>query len=171
MYTTIACVVLFIVLSIVFERYSRNKRVLLLDIFVFSFCISFIVWIVSLFTLSFWLPQKVVTETHELAAMRTSDGIQGSFVLGSIGSVMEYHVRVKNSNGSVSPFQISADANVEITEDADLKNVGYWKRTVWKYDYSTPIAHWAYHTNELATLISDELKVPVGTVVHSFAAQ
>jgi hypothetical protein len=84
---------------------------------------------------------------------------------------MNYDVYVKNSNGSLSPFRISAADHVEISENSELKDVGYWKRTVLKADYSTMWANWIISRSGEDTLVKTELEVPVGTVVHNFAAQ
>ena len=181
LYTSIACTALFIVLitvtSVIGKRGRDQRARNFLPLFEIIVCYAFVsifVGGVSVNVLELYIPRKLVTNTWELAAMRTTDSTQGSFVFGSgsIGSVMKYDVYVKNENGSVSPFRISAADNVEISEKPDLKNVGYWKRTMRKFDYSnTPWANWVIQHPDAETLVKTELEVPVGTVVHSFAAQ
>ncbi len=171
MNTIIAGVILFIVVI----GFLRNKyNDFPIEIHVALTAVASILLVIgTMLVLKGYVPHRVVSTEYELAAMRTTDGIEGSFVLGSgsVGSFMRYHVYIKNSDGSVSPNTISVYENVRIKEDQDLKNVGYWTRTVWKYDYSTFIAHWVVQLPDAETLISNELKVPAGTVVHSFAAQ
>ncbi|MDR3612954.1 MAG: hypothetical protein P4L53_05255 [Candidatus Obscuribacterales bacterium] len=174
LYTTPACVALFVVLVILGSIYCRKTQIPFMGIVVVSGFICFCIGSLSAGILRHYVPRQLVTNTYTLAAMHTTSTPQGSFVWGSgsLGGVMKYDVYVKNDNGSVSPYRISANDNVEIIENADLKDVGYWKRTVRKFDYSTtPLAHWVIQSPEEETLIKTELVVPVGTVLHNFAAQ
>jgi hypothetical protein len=177
LYTIPACIALFIVLVILGRRYLRIPLVPFVPFVLFlAICgfISYGVGALSCGLLRDFVPRQVVTNTYTLAAMHGADTIHGSFVYGtgSLGSVMMYRVYVKNDNGSVSPYQIPASSNVEIVQKDDLKDVGYWKRTVRKFDYSTtPLAHWVIQSPDEETLLKTELVVPAGTFVHSFSAQ
>jgi hypothetical protein len=174
LYTIPACIALFIALVILGHRFWRKPLVPFVLFLAICGFTSYAVGALSCGLLRNFVPSQVVTNTYTLAAMQGTDTIQGSFVYGtgSFGSLMIYRVYVKNDNGSVSPYQISANSNVEIVQQADLKDVGYWKRTVRKFDYSTtPLAHWVIQSPDEETLLKTELVVPAGTFVHNFSAQ
>lgn len=135
--------------------------------------IGFGALLVSSVFISFFLPSKLVVETHELVAMSTGSQMRGSFVIGSgsFDSQMEYTVYVKNNDGSVSPMVIPAQAKVSIIEDEHLSVVGYWRHSAKKFDTTSVIAKWtlAANTDSDVELISNVLIVPVGTVFYSFS--
>lgn len=120
-----------------------------------------------------YVPVKLTRTEYKLSAMRTGEGVKGSFVIGSgvIGSSMKFQMYVVNNDGSVSPMEIAADSRVILVEDRDLENVGYLTVTVKKCDYSTAIANWVWRNSHWEELVSYELRVPVGAVLHDFVAQ
>jgi hypothetical protein len=105
-----------------------------------------------------------------LVAMRSSDGVAGSFVwgTGTIDGRIVYTVYIKNSDGSITPWRIIADANTRIIEDESLHNQGTWRREKEIRDPSSPLVKWAVGSGE-ARSVSDVITVPKGTVVQSFS--
>ena len=106
-----------------------------------------------------------------LVAMRSSDGVSGSFVwgTGTIGGAIVYTVYIKNGDGSMTPWRIYADANTRIIEDASLQNKGTWRRTELVRDETSPLTKWAPISYRRG--IYDTITVPVGTVVQSFSVK
>lgn len=134
---------------------------------------SFVFAIFSIGTcIDFCLPSKTVALQHQLAAMRSSGSTAGSFALGS-GSVdtkLVYHVYVVNADGSLTPETIVVSSLIRIIEDASLKDVGYWTETSTTKDYPAAASKWIVRSGK-TTVVGEELRVPVGAVVHSFNGQ
>jgi hypothetical protein len=105
-----------------------------------------------------------------LAAMRSSDGLNGTFVLGSgsISSQTTYHFYIRNQDGSVTPETLSASKLVRLVEDASLKGEGFWTTIQQEKDFSSPLAKWAINQNDWTSIVGHEFRVPVGTVVTKF---
>jgi hypothetical protein len=112
-----------------------------------------------------------VVDSWNLVAMRSSCGLSGSFVwgIGSFGGHIVYTVYIKNDDGSMTPRRITADGNTRIIEDSSLHNTGTWRRLEIVRDETSPLTNWAPH--EYSRGFIDEITVPTGTVVQSFAAQ
>jgi hypothetical protein len=107
----------------------------------------------------------------KLVALRSADGVAGSFVYGSgsINGVAYYRVLVQNDDGSMSPYEVVADSTTRITESHDLQNEGTWTQTVVAKDYSTPLGNWAIGQDFDKT--SNRFVVPAGSVVQSFSVR
>ncbi|MCA9818735.1 MAG: hypothetical protein KC652_26760 [Cyanobacteria bacterium HKST-UBA01] len=102
----------------------------------------------------------------ELAAVKTSTGISGAFVLGSgsVSSISYYRVLVRNQDGSVTPHQIPVDSNLRIIEDKTLSGVGYWSWTNLEPHEGT----YRWTARPPIKKIRNELRVPEGSIVYSF---
>jgi hypothetical protein len=122
---------------------------------------------------SFVPKHDVVYGPATLVAMRTADGVSGSFVWGSgsINSRVTYNFLYRNKDGSLTPGQVVADSDVHIIEDASLQGVGYWSSTYSEADGSRPIANWGIAIHDSDVLTRQEFRVPVGTVVQSFSVK
>lgn len=102
----------------------------------------------------------------ELAAVRTSTGISGTFVLGSgsVSSTSNYRVLVRNQDGSMTPYQIPADSTLRIIEDKTLNGVGYWSWT----NLEPHEGPYRWTARPPMKRIKNELRVPEGSIVYSF---
>ncbi|MBS2010672.1 MAG: hypothetical protein JST01_26720 [Cyanobacteria bacterium SZAS TMP-1] len=109
-----------------------------------------------------------------LAAMRSSDGAGSAFVWArgdaSLGET-EYHFFVRNADGSFTPGHIAADSRVRIIEQKDLVNVGYWTSVVEVSDLHSPWANWSIGLSHVSSMVRQEFRVPVGTVVQNFSVK
>lgn len=125
---------------------------------------AFVGFIVSL-VLSLCAPkEQLVYGPTELASLRTTDGVSGIFVLGCGGfdSDARYQVLMRNQDGSLTPTQINADSYVRIIEDKNLDRTGYWTTT-----YEVVASSWSNWVHDRPKLISQELRVPTGSVNHT----
>ncbi len=117
------------------------------------------------------VPTKdVVYGPGKLVAMRSSDGVSGTFLWGS-GSINQrtsYNFLQAMEDGSMVPGSIYADSLVHLIEDPELKNVGYWRTTIREVDPTAPLYAWAIGTGDRKETIRQEFRVPVGTVVQQF---
>ncbi len=66
------------------------------------------------------------------------------------------------------PGSVPANGLLLLIEDPTLKNVGYLTITMREADRTAPLYNWAIDTNYLTEIVSQEFRVPVGTVVQSF---
>jgi len=117
------------------------------------------------------VPTKdVVYGPGKLVAMRSADGISGTFVWGSgsISSRTTYNFMQVLDDGSMKPGWVYADDLVRLIEDPELKNVGYWRTTIREVDPASPLNAWALGTGTVSTTVRQEFRVPVGTVVQQF---
>ena len=116
---------------------------------------------------------EVVYGPATLVAMRTADGVSGSFVWGSgsINSRVTYNFLYRNKDGSLTPGQVIADSSVHIIEDASLQGVGCWSSTYTEADTTKAIANWGLGIHDEDQVIRQEFRVPVGTVVQSFSVK
>lgn len=175
MYSLITLAVIIGILCSVVLKQLRKKgcsfpRGLTLVFSVISLVIS---CIVAQEILHLFVPTKLISKEYKLSAMRTSSGTYGSFAMGTgtTDSFTKFSLYVVNDDGSASPLDIAADERVKIFEDSSLKDTGYLTHTVKKYDYSTPIANWVWQRPNWEKLVTDQLRVPVGTLLHTFTAQ
>lgn len=180
MYTVcLATFIGFAIGSFIAYRISRGKPSLYLKDFMalgIGAGIGCIVGLLAAVTVmtSFVPRHPVVLGPATLVAMRSSDGISGTFLFGSgsIGSEASYNFLYQNADGSLTPNHITADSLVRIIEDNDLKDVGYWSTTVKRPDLSSPWASWALlDSDDYVRTVKQEFRVPVGAVVHSFSVQ
>jgi hypothetical protein len=130
---------------------------------------TFVGGVIGLIVLNFVPQHQVVYGPTTLVSMRSSDGVSGTFLLGSggINSQMEYNYYVRNDDGTFTPYHQPANGLVRITEDKTLKDVGYWTTIMKEYDQSASISAWALGLND-RTILHQDFRVPVGTVVQSF---
>lgn len=120
------------------------------------------------------IPMKEVTHNSmTMVSMRTSDGIAGSFLLGSgsFSNSSTYHFLVKEKDGSVSPRSVPADYRVRITEDPSLSNVGYWQTISREADENSLLYMWTLGASDRSRIIRQEFRVPAGALVHQFKVQ
>lgn len=101
----------------------------------------------------------------DLAVIETIEKTEPIFALGPTNDDYSsyFQVYVKNADGSVTPFKISADNRLEIIEDKSLTDVGIWRQHV-----STPDKTWRLYNWTLAVptefIHLNELRVPPGSV-------
>lgn len=175
MYTPILTGVI-AVLFLLFYRRSKYYQARP-DSYGMKIFLTAVVWfvgnLVALIVLLEVIPTKTVVHERQLASMRTASAVNGSFFLGSgvVGSQVSYHFYIKNSDGSVTPHQIAASPMVRILEDASLKDSGALQEIYTEFDYSSPLADWMVRHKKRKALLQQVLRVPVGTVVQTFAAQ
>ncbi len=130
--------------------------------------------IVALAVIAFMVPMKdVVYGPGKLVAMRSTDGISGTFIWGSgsIGSRTSYNFLQLVEDGSMVPGSVPADGLVHLIEDAELKNTGFWRTTIREADKTSPLYPWAIGANDRSRTVRQEFRVPVGTVVQQFNIQ
>lgn len=113
----------------------------------------------------------VVYGPGTLVAMRSSDGVSGTFVWGSgsFGNSVSYNFLQKMDDGSMSPRSVPADNLVALIEDPELKNIGYWRTTIREADKKSALYKWSIGANDGNRTIRQEFRVPVGTVVQQFS--
>lgn len=114
----------------------------------------------------------VVYGPAPLVAMRSSDGTSGTFVWGSgsVGSTVNYNFLQKMDDGSLAPRSVPADYLVRLIEDPELSNIGYWRTTIREADKMSLLYNWSLNANEgRRTVIRQEFRVPVGTIVQGFS--
>ncbi len=110
--------------------------------------------------------------TYELASLRTTESINGVFVLGS-GSINEqtvYRVLVRNSDGSVSPHSIPGTLDTRIIEDESLQGRGTLTIRFVVHDGSSFWADWAIDKGTPRRILY-EIHVPKGSVLTEFSVQ
>jgi len=119
----------------------------------------------------YMVPMKdVVYGPAKLVAMRSSDGISGTFVWGSgsIGNRTTYNFLQRMEDGSMVPGSVPANGLVHLIEDPELKNTGFWSTTIREADKTAPLYRWALGTRDRTQTVRQEFRVPVGTVVQQF---
>jgi len=117
------------------------------------------------------LPRRdVIYGPANLVAMRSTDGLSGTFVwgAGSIGGSVRYNFMMVSDDGSMVPGSVSADSLAHITEDKAMVGRGTWTTIKSEPDYSVPLSKWALKGNEYAKIVRHDFRVPVGTVVQQF---
>lgn len=127
---------------------------------------------VGLIVFSSLVPMKdVVYGPGTLVAMRSSDGVSGTFVWGSgsIGSSVTYNFLQKMDDGSMSPRSVPANDLVALIEDPELKNTGFWRTTINEVDKTSALYKWSIGASDRNRTVRQEFRVPVGTVVQQFS--
>lgn len=125
----------------------------------------------ALTVICYMLPMKdVVYGPAKLVAMRSSDGISGTFVWGSgsIGNRTTYNFLQRMEDGSMVPGSVPANGLVHLIEDPELKNTGFWSTTIREADKTSTLYSWALGTSDRTQTVRQEFRVPVGTVVQQF---
>lgn len=121
-----------------------------------------------------FVPQKdVVYGPANLVAMRSSDGVSGTFIWGS-GTIRQgtsYNFMMKLDDGSMTPGSVPADNLVRIIEDESLKNTGTWSTTIREADTTWPYYKWTLFSRDRNKYVKQEFRVPVGTVVQTFKVE
>lgn len=79
---------------------------------------------------------------------------------------MVYGVRVRNVDGSSSPYNIVADEKVHVIEDETLKDTGTWTVTTHHYDTTNPLFGWTFNGDARSAwnVVKVELRLPKGAV-------
>ncbi len=133
---------------------------------------GFVGFVVALAVIGEMVPMReVVYGPGTLVAMRSSDGISGTFVWGSgsVNNSISYHFLQKLNDGSMKPGSVYADDIVRLIEDPELKNIGYWRTTKIEADPTSSLYNWGLGTGLRTRVIRQEFRVPVGTVVQQFS--
>ncbi|MBX9947946.1 MAG: hypothetical protein K2Y39_02160 [Candidatus Obscuribacterales bacterium] len=109
--------------------------------------------------------KEVALQTVELVAVRT-----GSGVLDDDAGARAARVYVRNQDGSFSPVQIPADADVRIFEDAALDARGSWTQIAEVTDTNSKWYSWfaVWDTKRVRRHV---LRIPVGASVEFFLLQ
>jgi hypothetical protein len=122
--------------------------------------------------LSFATPRVWVEDGRwDLAAMRTTDQTTGAFVLGSgsFDASSSYRVLIRNRDGSMTPFSVTADNRVKIFEDEKLDNKGVLIIYSLTADEKSALYNWTLvHSTQHKAY---ELHVPKGSVVTQFSVR
>jgi len=135
------------------------------------FCGAIVGLVAALTVVCYMVPMKdVVYGQAKLVAMRSSDGISGTFVWGSgsIGNRTTYNFLQRMEDGSMVPGSVPADGLVHLFEDPELTNSGFWSTTIREADKTSPLYPWAIGTSDRTRTVRQEFRVPVGTVVQQF---
>ncbi len=127
----------------------------------------------SIITINFVPLKAIEYAPKELVAVKGKDSLSGNFALGSgtLTTGLTYLIYVKNEDGSFTPHQVKANQTTRIIEDASLTGVGYWRKTTWVYDPDSLWAKWTCFDLQHEIREDDEIRVPVGSIVHSFELQ
>ncbi len=117
--------------------------------------------------------KDVVYGPNTLVSMRSSDGISGTFILGSgsINSSPRYNFLLRMNDGSMAPDSVRANGLVRLIEDPSLQNTGFWSTTWREADKASPLYDWAIGTSDRSRIVRQEFRVPVGTVVQQFSVK
>lgn len=109
--------------------------------------------------------KEVALKTIELVAVRTGSGGNPDD-----GGGRTARVYVRNQDGSFSPVQIPADADVRIIEDAALDARGSWTQIADVTDTSSKWYSWfaVWDTKRVRRHV---LRIPVGASVEFFVLQ
>lgn len=127
--------------------------------------------VAALFIGGVLLPMRdVVYGPAPLVSMRSSDGINGSFIwgTGSVNSQLTYHFLQRKEDGSMSPRSVPATEEVHLIEDAELSNTGFWTTTMSEPDKTHWLYKWSAATRDRIKVVRQEFRVPSGTVVQQF---
>ncbi len=105
-----------------------------------------------------------------LVALRSADGLTGTFVLGTggINRTASYYFMVRHADGSMSPNEVDANNRVFFTEDSSLKDTGIWTRTVSQTDTSG-ICRLAFCSPSGVKVVRNDFRLPPGSVVKRFS--
>jgi hypothetical protein len=172
MNTIILCAAIGLVVGLIIA--SRGKRDTGSYVWstIFGTTIGAVVGLVAAITvICHMVPMKdVVYGPAKLVAMRSSDGISGTFVWGSgsIGNRTTYNFLQRMEDGSMVPGSVPADGLVHLFEDPELKNTGFWSTTMREADKTSSLYPWALATRDRTRILRQEFRVPVGTVVQQF---
>jgi hypothetical protein len=131
-------------------------------------------FILALIIMPHFVPLHIVRDTPiELAAVRSSDGASDVYLrgIGSSNRSMQYSFFVKNDDGSVSPDSVPAMRWVHIIEDENIKDRGTIVVSNREFDLSSPVASWALALTNGYRFVSEEIRVPKGSVVLTFTAK
>ena len=114
--------------------------------------------------------KEVVYGPGQLVAMRSSDGISGTFVWGSgsISNQTTYNFLKRMEDGSMVPDSVPATGRVHLIEDPSLKDSGFYTIKMRVVDRTSPLFNWALQTSFHADSERYEFRVPVGTIVQKF---
>ena len=130
--------------------------------------------LVAALVICYMVPTRdLVYGPAKLVAMRSSDGISGTFVWGTggIGSRTTYNFLQLTDDGSMVPGSVIANSLVHLTEDPALKNVGYWTTTIREADPTSALYPWATDPSHRRVTLRQDFRVPVGTVVQQFSVK
>lgn len=150
---------------------KRERGKYILAAIIGPFCGAIVGLFAALTVVCYMVPMKdVVYGPGKLVAMRSSDGISGTFVWGSgsIGNRTTYNFLQRMDDGSMVPGSVPADGLVHLIEDPELKNTGFWSTTIREADKNSSLYPWAIATGDRTRTVRQEFRVPVGTVVQQF---
>ncbi len=116
--------------------------------------------------------KQELVQSEQLVAMRTADGLSGTFVLGSgsISTQVDYLFYVQNADGSVSPRYLKAEPSVKIFQTSASPDRGEWNTYRLVVDPSWFLAGFTLRSDRPDSR-THVLIVPPGTVVQQFSAR
>lgn len=170
MYSIFTCATLGLFLCFFFPPARKERSEYIWKNTMFTLCGTIAGMLLSAFALGA-IPMKEVTdEPVTLVSMRNSDGLSGSFILGtgSIYSSGSYMFMIRTEDGSLAPSSVAASDVVRFVEDPELKNVGYWRTTRRVVDKSHWLYNWTIFASDKNRIIRQEFRIPVGSIVQQF---
>ncbi|MBZ0189009.1 MAG: hypothetical protein K8F91_22380 [Candidatus Obscuribacterales bacterium] len=113
-----------------------------------------------------------VDSTVELVSLRTTESMNGVFVLasGNIEQETAYRVMVKNSDGSFSPRKVPAASDTRIFEDESLQGRGTLTIRRDVVGRGSSLSNWIPALPKQRR-VQYELRVPKGSVVSQFSVE
>lgn len=174
MYSIILGAIIGLIGGVIYFRCNKGDRFDLCFNTVIGSVIGAVVGLVCSFMVASAMPKtEVVYGPAQLVAMRSADGVNGAFIFGTGGfrNSTNYNFLMKNADGSMVPGSVTADGYVHITEVESLKTSGTWTSTYSECDPKSVFYAWAIGVRDQKTLIRQDFRVPVGTVVQQFRVQ
>lgn len=105
-----------------------------------------------------------------LVSMKTENGISGAFVIGTgnLHSRASYQMLLRNEDGSMTPYSVTADDKVRLIEDSSLKDKGLWIVTYNRPNPASLICNWVLFLSNSTQIVSHEIRVPTGSIIQNF---
>lgn len=178
MYTIITALAVSLIIAVVKRWRNRKQYQGLFEDFALSavphaLC-GAIIGIALAGMISFVTPlHKVTSAPITLVAMRSADGMSGTFIWGSgtMGSAHTYNFMMLQADGTLVPGSLAADGLVHIAEDRSLMGEGTWTTTVVKVDETSFIYHWSLLSRDKSFTVRHDFRVPPGTVTQQFSVK
>jgi hypothetical protein len=176
MYTVITALAVSLIIAVVKRWRNRKQYARFFQEFAFTavpyaLC-GIIIGIVLAGIISFFTPlHKVTSAPIKLVAMRSADGMSGTFIWGSgtMGSAHTYNFMMLEADGTFVPGSIAADGLVHIAEDRSLLGEGTWTTTAVKVDETSAIYRWSLLSTDKSFTVRHDFRVPPGTVLQQFS--
>ncbi len=111
-----------------------------------------------------------------LVSMRNTQGLQGTFVIGTFGmsghgelkNTHQYNFLLRMEDGSMVPHSLTADTLVHLFEDEAQEEVGSWSTTYNEPNPASVFYNWAFVYESDRKIVRQDFRLPRGSVVQSF---